>query len=187
METRAFLSWLEKRTMLCTQYVRHHSRPDYTPEPVATVFPREEIEAEFAKYRERAQTAVKTGDWDPWANQFTEDARYFEHHYGKFYGREEIRTWINGVMQPFPTMEFPYEWWMIDGNRLVFWCQNRLPDPQGGDRVFDVPTLCILHYAGDGQWSYEEDVYNPREFPEVVTAWLEAGGELPPDFDINVG
>lgn len=33
VETRAFLSWLEKRTMLCTQYVRHHSRPDYTPEP----------------------------------------------------------------------------------------------------------------------------------------------------------
>jgi phenylalanine-4-hydroxylase len=33
VETRAFLTWLEKRTMLCTQYVRHHSRPDYTPEP----------------------------------------------------------------------------------------------------------------------------------------------------------
>lgn len=33
VETRAFLTRLEKRTMLCTQYVRHHSRPDYTPEP----------------------------------------------------------------------------------------------------------------------------------------------------------
>jgi phenylalanine-4-hydroxylase len=33
VEPRMFLSWLEKRTMLCTQYVRHHSRPDYTPEP----------------------------------------------------------------------------------------------------------------------------------------------------------
>jgi phenylalanine-4-hydroxylase len=33
VETRAFLSWLSKRTMLCTQYVRHHSRPEYTPEP----------------------------------------------------------------------------------------------------------------------------------------------------------
>ena len=33
VEPRSFLSWLEKRTMLCTQYVRHHSRPDYTPEP----------------------------------------------------------------------------------------------------------------------------------------------------------
>ncbi len=33
VETRAFLSRLQRRTMLCTQYVRHHSRPDYTPEP----------------------------------------------------------------------------------------------------------------------------------------------------------
>ena len=33
VETRGFLSWLARRTMLCTQYVRHHSRPDYTPEP----------------------------------------------------------------------------------------------------------------------------------------------------------
>jgi monomeric phenylalanine-4-hydroxylase len=33
VEARAFLRWLEKKTMLCTQYVRHHSRPDYTPEP----------------------------------------------------------------------------------------------------------------------------------------------------------
>jgi phenylalanine-4-hydroxylase len=33
VETRAFLSWLGKRVMLCTQYIRHHSRPDYTPEP----------------------------------------------------------------------------------------------------------------------------------------------------------
>ena len=33
VETRAFLSWLGKRTMLCTQYVRHSSRPEYTPEP----------------------------------------------------------------------------------------------------------------------------------------------------------
>ncbi len=33
VETRGFLSWLSYRTMLCTQYIRHHSRPDYTPEP----------------------------------------------------------------------------------------------------------------------------------------------------------
>ena len=33
VETRAFLSWLAYRTMLCTQYIRHASRPEYTPEP----------------------------------------------------------------------------------------------------------------------------------------------------------
>ena len=33
VETRAFLSWLSYRVMLSTQYIRHHSRPEYTPEP----------------------------------------------------------------------------------------------------------------------------------------------------------
>jgi phenylalanine-4-hydroxylase len=33
VETRGFLSWLSWRTMLSTQYIRHHSRPEYTPEP----------------------------------------------------------------------------------------------------------------------------------------------------------
>jgi phenylalanine-4-hydroxylase len=33
VETRAFLSWLSWRTMLSTQYIRHASRPEYTPEP----------------------------------------------------------------------------------------------------------------------------------------------------------
>lgn len=33
VETRAFLSWLSWRTMLSTQYIRHYSRPEYTPEP----------------------------------------------------------------------------------------------------------------------------------------------------------
>jgi len=33
VETRGFLSWLGYRVMLSTQYIRHHSRPEYTPEP----------------------------------------------------------------------------------------------------------------------------------------------------------
>ncbi len=33
VETRGFLSWLSYRVMLCTQYIRHHSHPAYTPEP----------------------------------------------------------------------------------------------------------------------------------------------------------
>ncbi len=33
IDTRSFLSMLERNTMLCTQYVRHHSNPEYTPEP----------------------------------------------------------------------------------------------------------------------------------------------------------
>ena len=33
VNTRSFLTWLSWRTMLSTQYIRHHSKPGYTPEP----------------------------------------------------------------------------------------------------------------------------------------------------------
>ena len=114
-----------------------------------------------------------------WANQFSPDATYNEHHYGKFVGRDAIRDWITDVMKPFPTMEFPYDWYMVDGNRVVMLCQNRLPDPQGKGRLFQFPVITVLHYDGDGQWGYEEDIYNPAEVPAIVAAWVEAGGVVP--------
>ena len=177
---RVFRSWLEaggKRTTPQDPSLR--GIDDWNPEPPSPAHPRSEVDAEFAKYRERAALAVATGDWDQWADQFTDDARYYEHHYGKFRGQTEIREWIKGVMQPFPEMDFPVEWHVIDGNRVVMLCQNRLPDPSGGDAVYQFPTLVVLHYAGGGKWSYEEDVYNPAEAPPVVADWVAAGGQLP--------
>lgn len=35
VDSRTFLSQLAEKRMLCTQYIRHHSRPTFTPEPDA--------------------------------------------------------------------------------------------------------------------------------------------------------
>lgn len=152
---------------------------DWAPEPSSTPHPRAEIEAEFAKYRERGAIAVATGDWDQWSDQFTEDAHYREHHYGYFRSQGEIRGWITSVMKPFPTMEFPVSWYVIDDNRLSALIPNVLPPPPGDDGryAFDVNT--IMHYAGDGKWSYEEDLYSPADAEKVVKRWLAAGGVIP--------
>lgn len=146
------------------------------PEPA---FPCDEVEREFQAYRERGARAVATGDWNEWAEQFTVDARYREHHYGTFEGREAIREWITSTMVAFPTMTFPVDHHLIDGNRVIAQIPNVLPDPAGGDTDFRFDVHVILHYAGDGLWSYEEDVYNPNEAQQVIGAWLAAGGTIP--------
>src|SRR5437660_12052626 len=106
---------------------------------------REEVEREFAKYVERGEAM----DWSAWADQFTEGALYVEHELGTFHGREEIRKWIVDVMAPVSEMVFPVEWKMIDGDRVVFGCWNRLNHPDGGD-PFQFLTVSILNYAGNG-------------------------------------
>ncbi len=150
----------------------------WAPDVPTPAFPRDEVVAEFAKYRKRGEIAVATGDWDQWAEQFTDDARYREHHYGTFNGRAEIRAWITSVMQPFPTMTFPVKWSTIDGNRVNALIPNILPTPRGDNGYYGFDVHTILHYAGDGQWSYEEDLYSPREAGDVVARWLAAGGKI---------
>ena len=177
---RVFRSWLEaggKRTTPQDPSLR--GIDNWNPEPPSPAHPRSEVDAELAKYRERAALAVATGDWDQWADQFTDDAHYREHHFGYFRSGAEIRAWIKSVMQPFPTMEFPVSSYLIDGNRVTALIPNVLPAPAGdrGYYGFDVNT--ILHYAGNGKWSFEEDVYSPSEAEGVIKKWIEAGGVMP--------
>jgi ketosteroid isomerase-like protein len=145
-------------------------------------FTREELEQAFAAYRERAAEAGRTGDWATWADQFTEDAVYVEHHYGRFEGRAAIRDWIVGCMSEFPGSampEFPVGWYVIDEERGWVVCQvfNRMVDPGDGS-IHEMDNLTVLHYAGDGQWSYEEDVYNPADFEAMVRGWLDRRRQL---------
>jgi len=177
---RVFAEWLGDGGRRDTPQDRSLRGIDgWNPEPPTPAFPREEVEAEFEKYRQRAALAVESGDWDQWAAQFTDDAHYREHHYGYYTSGEQIRDWINSVMQPFPTMEFPPSYALIDGNRVSALIPNILPAPEGDDGYYGFDVNTILHYAGDGKWSFEEDVYNPREAEDVVQRWVAAGGVLP--------
>jgi predicted SnoaL-like aldol condensation-catalyzing enzyme len=177
---RVFRSWLEaggKRTTPQDPSLR--GIDNWNPQPPSPAHPRAEVDAEFAKYRERAALAVATGDWDQWADQFTDDAHYREHHFGYFRSGAEIRAWIKSVMQPFPTMEFPVSLYLIDGNRVTALIPNVLPAPPGDSGYYGFDVNTILHYAGNGKWSFEEDVYSPSEAEGVIKKWIEAGGVMP--------
>jgi hypothetical protein len=145
-------------------------------------FSRTEIEDAFAAYQQRGAEAGKTQDWNPWADQFTEDARYKEHLYGVMEGREAIRRWITKTMTTFPGVRmptFPIEWYVVDEERgwVVCEIQNVMEDPGDGS-VHQAANLTVLHYAGNDQWSYEEDAYNPTNFVRMIEGWCRRAEEL---------
>ena len=116
---------------------------------------RDELEAAFANYQAVALAAGTSGDWNPWADLFTEDATYVEAHYGRFGGREAIRRWITTTMAEYPNNEmphFPIDWYLIDEDRAWVVCKvwNRMQDPGDGS-IHQEYNLTLLKYAGVGE------------------------------------
>ena len=141
-------------------------------------FARQEMEEAFTRYQAAAKQAGKSGDWTEWGNCFTENAEYYEHHFGKMKGRQTIVDWITGTMKQFPNdcmTEFPVDWYMVDEERgwIMMSVINRMDDPGDGTNHEEY-NWTLLHYAGDGLFSYEEDMYNPAEFGEMIKGWLKA-------------
>ena len=146
---------------------------------------RSELEEAFAHYQAVALEAGTSGDWNAWADLFTEDATYVEHLFGRFGGREAIRRWITTTMTE-PVNDqmqfFPIEWYVIDEDRGWVVCQvwNRMVDPGDGS-VHQEYNFTLLKYAGDNRWSYEEDIYTPAGFVTMVQGWLERREALSDD------
>lgn len=146
---------------------------------------RDELERAHAHFMETAARCASAGEWSDWADLFTEDARYVEHMFGEFHGREEIYEWISATMAEWPNRamsSFPHSWCVCDEARGWWICriEYRFRDPGDGS-VHQAHNLTVLHYAGDMQFSYEEDADNPMNFAPVVNEWLAAwrahGGE----------
>ena len=145
-------------------------------------FSRQEIEEAFDRYQQAALKGGTTGDWNEWADLFTEDATYIEHLYGTMGGREAIRKWIHDTMsQPIhdQMIYFPVDWYIIDDDRgwVVYQVWNRMKDPGDGS-LHQAYNFTLLKYAGNGLWSYEEDIYNPEHFRTMIRGWLARKKEL---------
>ena len=145
----------------------------------------EEMMQAFDTFQAAALKGAQTQDWNDWANCFTEDATYFEHHYGKFWGRGNILKWISETMAPWPVNEmtaFPIVWHSVDLEKGWIFCEvmNRMSDLGDGE-IHQEPNLTILHYAGNGLFSYEEDAYNPENMGKMIQKWMTAKKKMEAD------
>lgn len=130
-------------------------------------FPRAEVEAAIERYFELANIATKTGDWNAWADLFTEDAIYVEHAFGIVRGREGIRAWVAAATGSRPSeLKIVCGRYVIENDLCFVYTPNQKPASDGG-RPFQFNAISIFCYAGDGKWCYEEDVYNPLEAKRV--------------------
>lgn len=139
---------------------------------------RDELEQAFDKFQAACLKGGKTGDFREWADCFTEDVTYIEHHHGKFWGRERAYEWISATTGEFPSNHldsFAISWYSIDEEKgwIIFEVLNRMSD-LGDGKIYEAPVLIILRYAGNGLFNYEEDVYNPANMEAMMAEWLAA-------------
>ena len=137
--------------------------------------------------------AARSGDWSYWGEMFTENCTYIERNLGAWAGREAIVRNMSAVMHLSGTEELAYEsrdngtisepWvmcnqypveaYVIDEERGWVWALiwNRMDDPGDGS-IHQSNCFNLFKYAGNGQCSYEEDLYNPTEFLDMMDKWL---------------
>lgn len=154
---------------------------------------REEIDDAFKQYQAMGLKAARSGDWNYWGDMFTENCTYIERNLGAWAGRDAIvrnmsavmhlsgnedlaeETRDNGVVSDPWVMcnQYPVEAYVVDVERGWVWALiwNRMDDPGDGS-IHQSNCFNLFKYAGNGQFSYEEDVYNPTEFLDMMEGWL---------------
>ena len=145
-------------------------------------FSRSELAAAFEEFEQTVARAAETRDWDAWVEQYTPDVLYIEHAAGTMRGRDQVREWIQRTMTTFPgshMVSFPTLWSVIDEStgRVILELDNPMRDPGDGS-VISASNITIITYAGDGQWSREEDIYNPLRFVQAALKWCRKAQEL---------
>lgn len=143
-----------------------------------------EVLATWEKYLSIRHAAEKgEAQWCEIADLFTEDAEFYDSSWGRHQGRENLRQFLIDSMAGIENWTFPVQWQMIEGNRLLARWVNRLPGQRKDGTHFDVPAFTTLIYAGNGLFSWEEDLYDTAHLHEVIaeSGWQPGKGfHLPP-------
>jgi ketosteroid isomerase-like protein len=132
---------------------------------------RAEIEATMARYldlRRRIDAGEERG-WTGIADFFTDDCVYIDPAWGRVEGIAALREFLDESMRGLEDWTFPVEFVAIEGDQVVVkWTQVTPPGPDG--TRYRQSGYSTLLYAGDGRFSYEEDLLNMAHVNEDLRA-----------------
>ena len=136
-------------------------------------YPREEVRAVVDRYHElrrRIDAGEEAGAFGALAGFYTDDAVYVDAAWGRIEGKEAIARWLVDSMVGLGNWRFPIEFTAIEGDDVVVKWTQMLPVAQPDGTPYRQSGYSRLIYAGDGRFSYEEDVYNMVHVLEDIAA-----------------
>lgn len=127
--------------------------------------------------------AGEEDDWGALAQFFTDDAVYIDPAWGRVEGLDEIRAFFRESMKGLEDWTFPVEYTAVTGDTVVIKWTQRLPGKRSDGTFYEQSGYSTLVYAGDGKFSYEEDLLNMTHVLEDIaeSGWSPGDGfSLPP-------
>jgi hypothetical protein len=125
-------------------------------------FPRSEVAQAVERYHQ-LRRRIDAGDepgFEVLGDLYTEDAVYIDTAWGRIEGREAITRWLKDSMVGLGDWLFPVEFTAIEGDNVVVKWTQIMPGKRPDGSSYTQSGYSRLIYAGDGRFSYEEDVYN---------------------------
>lgn len=142
-------------------------------------FPVEEVRAAVRRYI-AVRDGINAGDgsWTDLGQFFTDDAIFVDPAWGRVEGLDEMRRTVFGeAMVGLDDWDFPTEFFAIDGDNVVIKWRQILPGKRPDGTRYVQSGCSTLLYAGDGKFSYEEDLLNMKHVFEDLR---ESGFQPPP-------
>jgi len=123
---------------------------------------RDEIDATMQRYvAVRAAIDAGEGTWADLAQFFTDDAVFVDPAWGRVEGIDEMRRTVFGdAMVGLEDWKFPVDFYAIEGDLVVVKWTQVLPGRRPDGSPWRQSGVSTLVYAGDGKFSYEEDLLN---------------------------
>lgn len=151
---------------------------------------RAEVQATIERYL-AVRDAINAGNgtWRDLAQFFTDDAVFIDPAWGRVVGLDEMKVTVFGeAMVGLDEWKFPTDFYMIDGDRVVVKWRQVLPGARADGSAYAQSGYSTLVYAGDGKFSYEEDLLNMTHvFEDVAESGFRFSREMgaPPKHPIR--